>query len=149
MPPICVRRANSSTLTSLNHSLHSDSYNSIRNLFSYDGLNKRPKKRGDIGMDILKAQIHFGADPNKMCMHGDRTCLMFVILANDFNFAKTLVEQGVDINKTDRFGATALSLTIGMQNDELVNYLRSKGAVHVVLSLNLKKSGVLDMFHNK
>jgi len=135
-PPSRDRKASTSTLTSLNHTLHSDSCISTANLISYDGLNNRPVKRNDIGMHILKAQIHFGADPNEMCTHGDRTCLMFAVLANDFSFTKKLVEEGVDINKTNCFGETALGLAIEMQNDEIVNYLSSKGAADVVLSLN-------------
>jgi len=134
--PSRVRKESSSTLTSLNHTLHSDSCISTGNFISYDGLNKRPVKRDDIGMHILEAQIHFGADPNEMCTHGDRTCLMFAVLANDFSFTKKLVEKGVDINKTNWFGETALGLATEMQNDEIVNYLRSKGAADVVISLN-------------
>jgi len=122
------------SLTSADHTLHSESC-STRNLLSYDGLNKRPLKRDDITMDILKAKVHFGANPNKMCTHGNRTCLMFAVVANDFSFTKKLVELGVDINKVTPSGETALSLAIEMQNNELVNYLRSKGASDVVLSL--------------
>jgi len=135
-PPSRVGWESSSTLTSLNHTRDSDSCISTGNLISYDGLNNRPVKRDDIGMHILKAQIHFGADPNEMCTHGDRTCLMCAVLANDFSYTKKLVEKGVDINKTNCFGETALGLAIDMQNDEIVNYLRSKGAADVVLSLN-------------
>jgi len=60
---------------------------------------------------------------------------MFAVVANDFSFTKKLVELGVDINKVTPSGETALSLAIEMQNHELVDYLRSKGASDVVLSL--------------
>jgi len=133
-PPKCVHTKSScSTLHSLDHTLHSDSC-STRNWLSYDGLNKRPLERDDIGMDILKAKVHFGANPNTMSTHGNRTCLMFAVVANDFSYAKKLVELGVDINKITPLGETALSLAIETQNYELANYLRSKGASDVVLS---------------
>jgi len=86
-------------------------------------------------MDILKAEIMFGANPNELCTHGGRTCLMCAVLANDFAYVKKLVELGVDINKTNRLGETALSLAIETKNCKLTNYLRSKGAADVVLSL--------------
>jgi len=130
-PPICP---SSFSLNSLDRALTSESC-STRNLLSYDGLNKRPIKRDNIGMEILKAKVHFGANPNKMCTHGNRTCLMFAVVANDLSFTKKLVELGVDINKVTPSGETALSLAIEMQNYELVDYLRSKGAMDVVLSL--------------
>jgi len=104
-------------------------------VLSYDGLNKRPAKREEIQMDILKAKITLGANPNEIRTHGDRTCLMCAVLANDFGYVKKLVELGVDINKTNPLGETALSLAIETKNCKLTNYLRSKGAADVVLPL--------------
>jgi len=132
-PQVCVcKQSFSSSLNSFNPSFHSDTFDS-GNVLSYDGLNMRSENRNDIGMDILKAKIHFGANPNELCTHGDRTCLMFAVLANDFTFTKRLVELGVDINKVNSLGETALSLAVETQNSKIANYLRSKGAADVVV----------------
>jgi len=137
-PQVCVRKQSfCSSHNSFNSSILSETFDS-GNVLSYDGLNMRAENRDDIGMDILKAKIHFGANPNEMCTHGDRTCLMFAVLANDFNFTKKLVESGVDVNRTNSLGETALSLAIEMQNSKLTNYLRSKGAADVGLPSKYK-----------
>jgi len=126
----------SCTETTCNNSssLLTDSF-SIGDLVSFDGLNKRSDNRGDIGIQMLKAQIHFGANPQALSTHGDRTCLMFAVLANDIRFTKKLVKLGVDVNQTNRFGETALSLAVESRHHQLANYLRSKGAADVVISL--------------
>jgi len=130
------RKSTAHTQTSFHHSLHSDTFTfDTGNVLSYDGRNKRQLNRDEILMEILKAKIEFGANPNELCTHGGRTCLMCAVLANDFDYAKKLLELGVDINKTNRMGETALSLAIERQNFELANFLRSKGAVNIVLSL--------------
>jgi len=130
------RKSISLSDASLNHSFYSDTLTfDTGNVLSYDGMNKRLEKRDEIQMDILKAKINFGGNPNELCTHGDRTCLMCAVLANDFGYVKKLVELGVDINKTNRLGETASSLAIETNNFELTNYLPSKGAADVVLSL--------------
>merc|ERR1719233_2298059 len=93
---------------------------------TYDGLNKKPIDRYEIGLEILKAKIHFGANPNTLTTHGDRSCLMFSVMANDLQFTKELIELGVDVNQSNAFGETALSLAMEMKKDEIVSYLRSK-----------------------
>jgi len=121
---------------SFHHKSYSDTFTFDTGIvLSYDGLNKRPAMREDIQMDILKAKITLGANPNEIRTHGDRTCLMCAVLANDFGYVKKLVELGVDINKTNPLGETALSLAIETKNCKLTNYLRSKGAADVVLPL--------------
>jgi hypothetical protein len=95
---------------------------------SFDGLSKRTSNRSNIGLQMLKAQIHYGADPKSLSTHGDRTCLMFAVLANDYDFTKELVELGVDVNKANRLGETALGLAIELQRVDIADYLRSKGA---------------------
>jgi len=108
------------------------------NLVSYDGLNKRATDRCNIGIQMLKAQIHFGANPNALSTHGDRTCLMVAVMANDFRFTKKLVEMGVDVNQTNLLGETALSIAVELQYHNLSSYLRSKGAADVVISMKEK-----------
>jgi len=98
-------------------------------VMSYDGINKRISDRNDIGLRMLKAQIHCGADPKVWTTHGDRSCLMFAVLAEDFNFIKELIELGVDVNKTNHFGETALTLAVGLKREDIASYLRSNGAV--------------------
>jgi len=105
-------------------SLDSAEYNII-----YDGLNMRATNRYQIGLTNLKAMIHHGADPNTLITHGDRSCLMFAVMANDFSFAKELVDQGVEINQSNSSGESALSLAIDMERRDIAHYLRSKGAV--------------------
>lgn len=54
---------------------------------------------------------------------------MFAVLAEDFNFIKKLIELGVDVNKTNQFGESALTLAVGLKREDIANYLRSNGAV--------------------
>jgi len=98
-------------------------------IMSYDGINKRISDRNDIGLRMLKAQIQCGADPKVWTTHGDRSCLMFAVLAEDFNFIKELIELGVDVNKTNHYGETALTLAVGIKREDIASYLRSNGAV--------------------
>jgi len=104
----------------------------IEDLRSYDGVNMRSTDRYEIGICMLKAQIHHGADPKTLVTHGERSCLMFAVLAQDFNFVKQLVELGVDVNQTNARGETALSLANELQRDDIISYLRSKGAVEAL-----------------
>jgi ankyrin repeat protein len=113
--------------SSFKDSFDSDTFDS-RDWLSYDGLNARATNRNDILMEILKAKIYHGADPKTLITHGDRTCLMFAVLADDYDFMKKLVEYGVDVNQTNRFGETALGLAIESKNYDMVKYLHSKGA---------------------
>jgi len=103
----------------------------IENMFSFDGMNKRVSNRYDIGLNVLKAKIHHGADPKNLCTHGGRTSLMFSVMANDLSFIKQLVELGVDINQKNQSDETALSLAIGLKREEIAMYLRSQGATEV------------------
>lgn len=101
-------------------------------IFSFDGMNKRVVNRYEIGLQMLKAQIHHGADPKVLTTHGERSCLMFAVLAEDFCFIKKLLELGVDVNQKNRIGETALSLAIELQRDDIAGYLRRKGAIEAV-----------------
>jgi len=96
---------------------------------SYDGVNKRICNRYDIGLRMLKAQILYGADPKVLTTHGDRSCLMFAVLAEDFAFVKHLVVLGVDVNKTNRSGETALNFALGLERNDIADFLRANGAV--------------------
>jgi len=126
-PDTTALPATDSSSSSVNSSALSDSFD-LADLLSFDGLNKRVNDRNDIGLEILKAKIHFGADPQDMSTHGERSCLMFAVIANDYHFTKNLVEQGVDVNKRTSLGETALGLAIELKRDEIASYLRSKGA---------------------
>jgi len=96
---------------------------------SFDGLNKRADNRYEIGLDIIKAMIDCGKDPETVLTYG-RSALMFSVLAKDFSYVKHLVELGVDVNKKNEMGETALSLaTETPGREEIAKYLRSKGAV--------------------
>jgi ankyrin repeat protein len=125
------------TLPRVNSFCSTDSFES-GDWCTFDGLNKRATNRHDIGLEILKAQIYHGADPKGMSTHGNRTCLMFAVLANDYGFTKQLVELGVDINQKNRNGETALGLAIELKRDDIASYLRSKGAVEVLTAVSSK-----------
>jgi hypothetical protein len=99
---------------------------------SFDGLNKRSVDRYDIGLEVLKAKIHHGANAERLSTHGDRTALMFAVLAKDLDFIKKLVEMGVDVNQSNALGETALSLACEIQNEDIADYLRSQGALQLV-----------------
>lgn len=101
----------------------------MEELRSFDGVNKRQSNRYEIGLSMLKAQIHHGADPKALSTHGERNSLMFAVLAKDFNFIKQLVNLGVDVNQTNSLGETALGLANELQRDDIASYLRTKGAV--------------------
>jgi len=127
-----IGRSTSDSLSSSTSSPNSDSFDS-GNLLSFDGLNKRTTNRYDIGLEILKSKIHLGADPKTLTTHGDRTSLMFSVMANDFSFTKQLVELGVDVNGTNRLGETALGLAIEFKREEIAKYLRAHGATEVAI----------------
>jgi len=98
-------------------------------LSSYDGMNMRAKNRYSIGLEILKAKIYHGADPNSMTTHGERTPLMFSVLANDLKFTKFLVNLGVDVNQKNSSGETALGFASELHKRDIASYLRSQGAL--------------------
>jgi len=131
----------SSVSWSSTNSSGSDAFD-LENLRSFDGMNKRVINRYDIGLDILKAKIHVGADPKNLCTHGGRTCLMFSVMANDLSFTKELVELGVDINRTNQLNESALSLAIELKRGEIAKYLRAQGAKEVHRPIREKKSRV-------
>jgi len=101
----------------------------VGDILSFDGVNQRVCNRYDIGLRMLKAQISYGADPHVLTTHGERSCLMFAVLAEDFKFVKKLVGLGVDVNKTNRFGENALTLALGLERKDIAGYLRTKGAL--------------------
>jgi hypothetical protein len=77
---------------------------------NFDGLRAGVLSRDDIALTILKALIANGADPKTFTSQGGRTAFQVAALAGDLEFCKELVEKGVDINKVDEAGETALSL---------------------------------------
>jgi len=93
---------------------------------SFDGLNKRVSNRYEIGLEVLKVLIHNGANPHAMSTIGDKTALMFAVLAQDFDFVKKLVEMGVNIGHMNCHGETALGLAIETQRNDIADYLRQK-----------------------
>jgi len=118
---------------------HTSSYTSspscafmdFKNIISFDGFNKRICNRYEIGLAMLKAQIQHGADPKVLATHGERSCLMFAVLAQDFDFVKKLVELGVDVNQRNNFGETALRFANEIHRDDISRYLRTQGAIDV------------------
>jgi len=107
-----------------------EEYGSVgRDFFqSFDGLNKRVTNRYEIGLEVLKALIKNGANPHAMSTIGDKTALMFAVLAQDFAFVKNLVERGVDVGHMNCHGETALGLAIETQRNDIADYLRANGS---------------------
>jgi len=124
----CETDEENATSDSLCMQSYKDDFLSRRKISSFDGLNKRCLNRNEIGLDILKAQIQLGADPKKMLTHGDRTCLMCAVLAEDFSFIKELVQYGVDVKQTNCAGETALRFAMELGREDIANFLRTKGA---------------------
>jgi hypothetical protein len=104
----------------------------IASISSDYSRDKRATNRYDIGLEILKAKIQLGADPKVLHSHGDRSCLMFAVLANDIRFVKQLVEFGVDVNQRNSQGETALGFAIELKRHHIATYLCSKGAIRSV-----------------
>jgi len=120
-----------------------------RRFYSYDGTNKRVVNRYEIGLQMLKAQIHCGANPKVLTTHGDRSCLMFAVLAEDFCFIKKLVKLGVDVNQKNRVGETALSLANELHRDDIARYLRRNGAIEQDIKYHGNMCRYLEIEHNR
>merc|ERR1719204_2454449 len=115
----------SASETSLNTDDDEVSEPFLKEYASYDGRDKRATDRYDIGLDILKALIECGTDP-EIQTHG-RSALMFSVLAKDFSFVKRLVELGANVNRRNEMGETALSLALeDPGREEIAEYLKSK-----------------------
>jgi len=95
----------------------------------FDVCSRRTTSRYEIGLEMLKAMINEGADPKDLVTHGDRTCLMFAVLAEDFDFVKKLVELGVSVTKTNSRGETALDFANELKRYDIARYLRKHGAL--------------------
>jgi len=107
-------------------------WTSFGDIMSFDGINKRVCSRYDVGLRMLKAQIQHGADPNALSTHGERSCLMFAVLADDFTFVQQLVGLGVDVNRSNLAGETALNLALEKERNDIADYLRANGATDQV-----------------
>jgi ankyrin repeat protein len=77
-------------------------------------------------LDIVELLLDFGADPNVIDGHTDRTTLMFWLNSEDM--LELLVRRGVDINASSHRGETALSLAAGDGNMTAVKWLLEHGA---------------------
>lgn len=126
-PETTDRTASECSTYSVKSSTWSDSFTSA-DLVSFDGRNKRVINRNDLGLEVIKATIHFGADPQGMSTHGERSCLMVAVIGNDYELTKKLVKLGVDVNKRTRIGETALGLAIELKRDKIASFLRLNGA---------------------
>jgi len=108
----------------------------------FDVPNKGTTNRYEIGLEMLKAMINEGADPKTLVTHGERTCLMFTVLAEDFDFVKKLVKLGVNVNKTNSRGESALGFANELKRYDIANYLREHGAFEEQ-NLQLKTRGII------
>jgi len=112
-------------------SLSCSSFLSPKEIISFDGANTRAANRYEFVVNQIKAQMHYGMNPNVFTTHGDRSCLMVAVLAGDFRFVKQLVEMGVNVNKRSQIGETALSLAKDQKRNDIANFLRSNGATEI------------------
>jgi len=133
----CKSNSGSQSIEECDWSTDSRSELSVEEIFSFDGLNMRATNRCALGLKMLKAKIHHGANPKNLITHGDRSCIMFSVIAEDFAFVKKLVELGVNVNETNSQGENAWSFLINLERHDIASYLQRKGALGVVeLAMN-------------
>lgn len=59
----------------------------------------------------------------------DQSCLTYAVTMADLNLIKLLIDNGALVNKTDTNGVYPLLVAMNRQNDEICDYLLSKGAL--------------------
>lgn len=88
--------------------------------YAYDGNN-----------EIVKLLLDKGAklDKYNIISNNGGTYLMFFSAGGLLDYVKKLVETGADINDKDNHGRTALMYAKERKHLDVVNYLKSKGAI--------------------
>jgi ankyrin repeat protein len=76
-------------------------------------------------LSIIKMLIDSKSDPNVPVDDTGNSILMFLIMKNDFNMIKYLVEHGhhIDINQKNHLGHNAFTYALKCNNLEIINYL--------------------------
>lgn len=91
------------------------------------GLLLKAAAAGTTDRDVIRFLISRGADTEQRDSSGD-TPLLIAIRQDNHRLATHLVNQGADINVTDRAGQSALSLARQLQFPELIRLLERVGA---------------------
>jgi ankyrin repeat protein len=77
---------------------------------------------------MMAVPPHGFPENNKLIPHGGETALMFAARVGDFESAKMLVAAGANVNDTDAWGVSALTLAAHSAFDDIVYFLLEKGA---------------------
>jgi hypothetical protein len=105
---------------------------------SYDGSGYTPLILSIINKDYKKteeliksgADINLGRNTDKIYYsinpESNKTPLMYAVTLNNMPVIKLLVKKGVDINKKNKMGVTALLFGIDSKNHDIVYYLYDK-----------------------
>jgi ankyrin repeat protein len=98
--------------------------------------NRKTALHGAVGYEFMKTLIQHGADVNAQTSVGG-TPLMCAASTGEVDRCKLLVDHGANVNIRSRDGYTALDLAFGPyeSNDEVVEYLKSKGAISGLTNL--------------
>ena len=79
-------------------------------------------------IELIQLLVKNGADINRPALTGGLTPLMSAVTSNSIDSVRVLLDYGTNINKTDHFGNTALSYSIGFNNAEMVMLLIGRNA---------------------
>jgi len=78
--------------------------------------------------ELVRILLDAGADPNFVQSDGGDTALMNACVFGRREIVELLVERGADISAKDQFGFTPLSIAKKNNHQDIVEYLKDKGA---------------------
>lgn len=84
--------------------------------------------RSDVWSEVMAVPPHGLLEYNKAIPHGGETALMFAARAGDLASAKLLVAAGANVNDTDAWGVSAVTLAAHSGFADLMEYLLEKRA---------------------
>ncbi|MBI3590589.1 MAG: ankyrin repeat domain-containing protein [Candidatus Melainabacteria bacterium] len=106
-------------------------------IFSLQNKNKEPLneelfkvlKKRDFQISELESILNKGADPNARDEEMLYTPLIIVSRLGDYDAVKLLIEKGAKVNVQSIACGSPLKIALLINNEELINLLRSKGAL--------------------
>jgi ankyrin repeat protein len=84
--------------------------------------------KSDVWTDVMAVPPHGYLPYNKAIPHGGETALMFAMRVGDIASAKLLLAAGANVNDTDAWGVSAVTLAAHSGFTDLVEFLLDKGA---------------------
>src|SRR5262249_15148843 len=82
----------------------------------------------DVWSEVMAVPPHGHLDYNRAIPHGGETALMFAARIGDLESASRLVAAGANVNDTDAWGVSTLTLAAHSDFRDLVEFLLEKGA---------------------